>query len=31
MSTVDEATSKQIAAAVAAKGGRFVEVRLRAD
>lgn len=26
MSTVDEATSKQIAAAVAAKGGRFLEV-----
>jgi hypothetical protein len=29
MSTVDEATSQQIAAAVAAKGGRFLEVRLR--
>lgn len=27
MSTVDEATSCEIAAAVAAKGGRFLEVR----
>jgi hypothetical protein len=27
MSTVDEATSSEIAAAVAAKGGRFLEVR----
>jgi 3-hydroxyisobutyrate dehydrogenase-like beta-hydroxyacid dehydrogenase len=26
MSTVDEATSQEIAAAVAAKGGRFLEV-----
>jgi 3-hydroxyisobutyrate dehydrogenase-like beta-hydroxyacid dehydrogenase len=28
MSTVDEATSQQIAAAVTAKGGRFLEVRV---
>lgn len=28
MSTVDEATSLEIAAAVTAKGGRFLEVRL---
>jgi glyoxylate/succinic semialdehyde reductase len=29
MSTVDEATSQQIAAAINAKGGRFLEVRLQ--